>query len=118
MIYQFFQMLFSVSLNNLFNNLSLFLIVFGVLILMYCSTSVRFIVMSVVLAVDVLVSMPWIACHTAFAYISTTTYSCGSRYSYYISQNFHFDLWYVWVGYIVFIAIWAHTYTYGIRRGV
>jgi len=121
MLYQFIEILLNTSFSqwlsylteNLYATLFIAVLLYGII----AKATIRFLVMSVMLITDVIVALPWVACHTGFAYNKSTIYSCNANYAKYIELNFHFNIWYVALAYIAFICIYAHTYSHGIRRG-
>ncbi len=118
MIYQLIERLSSISWSVVSNNWTDTAIVGAVLLAIIVSASLRFLAFTLVALMDILIALPWVACNTKFAYVASTYHSCGAQYSDYIHMNYRFDLWYIWVGYLIFIAIWIHSYSHGIRKGV
>lgn len=121
MLYQFIEILLNTSFSqwlsylteNLYATLFIAVLLYGII----AKATIRFLVMSVMLITDVIVALPWVACHTGLAYNKSTIYSCNANYAKYIELNFHFNIWYVALAYIAFIWIYTRTYSHGIRRG-
>lgn len=121
MLYQFIEILLNTSFSqwlsylteNLYATLFIAVLLYGII----AKATIRFLVMSVMLITDIVVALPWVACHTGLAYNKSTIYSCNANYAKYIELNFHFNIWYVALAYIAFIWIYTRTYSHGIRRG-